>query len=106
MDSDQLRTQVLETFRTHSSTCGREVGFIRTTDHLIPLEARKTTIDFMPYRTGLAVRDMFAKEVNELLNPGVSEPVGTNWASAVVLVPHEYCSHGSPHTFVRRFDHD
>ena len=83
----KFRSRVLDMLRKHSSLWSGALRTIRATEHRIPLEAGTIPIRSMSYRKGPTMREMVAKEVKKLLNAGVIEPVSTEWASPVVLVP-------------------
>ena len=87
IDDDKLRSHVLEMLRKYSSLWSGVLRTIRATEHRIPLEPGTKPIRSMPYRNGLAMREMVSKEVNIMLNAGVIEPASTDWASPVVIVP-------------------
>ena len=77
IEDDKLRSRVLDMLRKHSSLWSGALGTIRATEHRIPLEAGTKPIRSMPYRKGPAMREMVAKEVNNMLNAGVIEPAST-----------------------------
>ncbi|CDF34348.1 unnamed protein product [Chondrus crispus] len=70
IDDDKIRGHVLEMLRKHSSLWSGALGTIQATEHRIPLEPGTKPIRSMPYRNGLAMREMVAKEVNKMLNAG------------------------------------
>ena len=86
IEDDKLRGHVLEMLRKHSSLWSGALERIRATEHRIAFEPGTKPIRSMPYHKGPAMREMVAKEVNKILNAGVIEPAGTEWASPVVLV--------------------
>ena len=87
IDDEKLRGHVLEMLRKHSSLSSGALGTIGATEHWIPLEPGTKPIRSMPYLKGPDMREMVAREVNNMLNAGVIEPASTEWASPVALVP-------------------
>ena len=83
-----LREKIYEMLEKHSDMWkpGR-LGEIRATEHRIDLREGTKPIRQMPYRQGLAMRDLAAKEISKMLEHGVIEPATSEWASPIVFVP-------------------
>ena len=83
-----LREKIYEMLSKHSDMWrpGR-LGEIRATEHRIELRNGTKPIRQMPYRQGLPMRDLAAKEISKMLEHGVIEPATSEWASPIVFVP-------------------
>lgn len=79
IEDDKLRARVLVILRKHSRLWSGALETIRATGHRLPLEAETKLIRSMPYRKGPAMREIVAKEVNNILNSGFIEPTSTEW---------------------------
>jgi len=63
------------------------LGTIHATENSIVTPADAVPIRAQPYRTGPFKRQIFADQINKLLNLKVIEPSHSAWASPVVIVP-------------------
>ena len=71
---------------THMWEPGR-LGEISVTEHRIELRDGVKPIRQMPYRQGIAMRDLASEEIRKMLEHGVIEPAASEWASPIVFVP-------------------
>ena len=82
-----LRGEITETPRKHWAMWNGSLGTINATEERIDFVAVTKRIRSMPYRRSPAMRTKVAAEVTKMINAGVIEPLTSEWASPVVLVP-------------------
>jgi len=82
-----LHKQFREMLRTHSAMWNGTLGTVHATENSIVTPADAVPIRAQPYRTGPFKRQIFADQINKLLNLKVIEPSHSAWASPVVIVP-------------------
>ena len=88
IESDTLREEIYAMLGKHAHMWkpGR-LGEITATEHRIELRDGTKPIRQMPYRQGLAMRDLATGEIRKMLEHGVIEPAASEWASPIVFVP-------------------
>lgn len=87
MEDETLRQKIMQVLRRYSAMWDGTLGTITATEHRIDLEKGTRPIRSMHYRQGPALRQKVEAEITKMLNAGVIEPVTSEWASPVVLVP-------------------
>jgi len=92
-----IRPRVLSLLEKAWPTCGGHLGAINATEHRIELKPGSKPVRLNPYRMGPRTRERIRTQVGRMLKLKVIEPVQSEWASPVILIPKP---DGSPRFFI------
>jgi len=88
-----LRPRVLSLLEKHRPLWSGNLGSIRANEHRIEVKRGSNSFRLTPYRMGPRTRELIISQVDQMLKFTVREPIQSEWASPVFLIPR---THGSP----------
>jgi len=84
---EDLRAQIREMLKKHSSMWNGTLGRIHATEHAVVTPPDTLPIRAQPYRTGAFKRQIIVDQINMMLKMNVIQASFSAWASTVVIVP-------------------